>query len=111
MNKDSIIGALPGLSKPDLEAVLAVATSLSQARTGGLTGQACPTSQLILNALAGAVGLHKGSAGLAEGVQAQFYKRCPKLISFLNDHFTGWDANRNAQLAFLKLLFELLAMI
>ena len=109
MTKDKILGALPKLSQPDLEAIIALATSLTNGRTGALQKGADTVSQTILTALAATAGLNVGSISLPERTQQQFNKRCPKFISFLDEHFKGWAANKNSQLAFLKMLFELLA--
>ena len=78
-------------------------------RTGAVQNVAGTACQLTLNALAATAGLTNATISLPERTQNQFNAKCPKFISFLNEHFKGWDANKNSQLAFLKMLFELLA--
>ena len=115
MTRDEIIGALPNLDQADLKAIQVLITNLVRSpspiigRTGAIQNVADAASQLTLNALAATVGLSNATFSLPERTQGHFDKRCPKLINFLDENFTGWDTHKNSQIAFLRMLFGLLA--
>lgn len=108
-NKDQILGALPTLSKADLISVHAVAGQLLGAAGATPQSGTGQTAQ-IFDALAGALCLTVPYTSFdVTSTARKFDAQLPDLTVFLNVQFSGWDKNKLTQLAFLKMLFGLLA--
>lgn len=108
ISKSDILGALPKLSRGDLEAVHAMASHLlgataAPATAGGTLGGA------VFDALVAALGASMAYSRYSPTASRQFEKKLPDLTKFLDQHFEGWNQNKVSQLAFLKMLFSLLA--
>lgn len=108
MTKDDILAALPKLTRPDLEAVQAVCTSLLGGRTGHVAAGATTLAAGIFEALTGALNVSMSYSNLPTATERQFRQKLPTFTSFLDKSFEGWNKNKVSQLAFLKMLFELL---
>lgn len=106
LNKDTILGALPALSQVDLAAIHAVAGQLLGAATGRSKNQPTVDSSLFFDALGAALG--QPVFGFNPTIRLRFDKALPALTSFLDTDFKGWDANKVGQIAFLRMLFNLL---
>lgn len=108
-DRDYILGVLPKLSADDLQAVLALTTSLLKGRGDVETGQARPTGLLFealsnhLQAVAPWATVAKTKAG------KMLLEREPELSKFFNLHFRGWNDNKVQSLAFLMMMLELLS--
>lgn len=110
LTKEQILGALPKLERPDLEAIHAVTGSLLGAATGVLTKPASPLALTTFAALAGAVASPMPYASFnATSAARKFDAYLPDMTAFLNVQFSGWDKNKVSQQAFLTMLFGLLA--
>lgn len=108
ITKDDILGALPSLTRPELEAIEAMCRQLCGGRVGNVEQLSHPLGLIVFNALTATLGLTMPYAQYSPTSARQFEKRLPELISFLDKYFAGWAASRNRQLAFLRMLFELL---
>lgn len=109
MTKDKILAALPKLERVDLEAVHAIAGSLLAGATGPSNSAAVPLAPMVFDALVTAIGATMPYSSYSPTATRQFEKRVPDLIKFLDTHFTGWDRNKVAQIAVLRMLFGLIA--
>lgn len=109
MNKDEILAALPALTRPELEAIQAVTSSLLGAATAAFEPGAGTLAAGLLNALCVAVNAAVTPSTLAGTTAGKtFNKHLPAVTKFLDAHFKGWDANKLVQTAFLSMLMELL---
>lgn len=108
-SKDAILAALPTLSRPELEQVHAIATTLLGGHTGAFAGPAGTLAAPIFEALGGAVNAAVSLQNLSGTTAGKtFDKYLPAVTKFLDAHFDGWTHNRLVQSAFLRLLMELL---
>lgn len=110
MNKDKILAELPELSLEDLTIIHAIASKLIQGRSMGQTNKASTLAALCFEALSGPLnvtGSYASRATTKWGIQ--FEKKVPDLAKWLDLHFVGWADNKVSQLAFLQLLFTMMA--
>lgn len=109
MTKDQILTALPSLSRPELEAVQAVALSLLGGRVSHASNEASIARQTVFDALAATIShpmlYFNMPASLAKHYDAAF----PSLIYFFDQYFKGWDSNKITQTGFLRMIFSLIA--
>lgn len=109
MSKDEILAALPALTRPELEAIQAVTSSLLGAATAAFEPGAGTLAAALLNALCVAVNAAVTPSTLAGTTAGKtFNKHLPAVSKFLDAHFRGYDANKLVELAFLRLLADLL---
>lgn len=109
MNKDAVLATLPTLTRPELEQVHAIATTLLGGRTGNVAPAASPLAGALLAAVSEAVNATVTPSNLQGTASGRhFEKHLPSAIKFLNGHFEGWQDNKLVQTAFLSMLMELL---
>lgn len=109
MVKDDILAALPALSRPELEAIQAVCTSLLGGRPAAFEPGAGTLAAGLLNALCAAVNAAVTPSNLIGTTTGKtFDKHLPAVGRFLGAHFKGYDDNKLVELAFLRLLADLL---
>lgn len=109
ITKDHILAALTTLTRPDLEAIQAVCSSLLGGRMGNVAAPANPLAGPIFNALSRAVNATVSLSNLTGTTAGKtFEKHLPAVGKFLDAHFKGWDSNKLVQTAFLSMLMELL---
>ncbi len=108
--RDSVLAMLPTMSVEDLITVQAVATKLIGARTVPQTGEAGRLPAIFFEALSGPLNATQPYAKLA-GTKwgKQFEGKVPDLAKWLDQHFDGWSKNKVTQLAFLRMLFSMMA--
>lgn len=109
MTKDQILTALPRLSRPELEAVQAVATSLLGGRVSNLPSKASQTAEVLFDALAATVSHPVPYSSLPPHLASRFDRHVPNLIVFFDLHFKGWDSHKMVQTGFLRMIFSLIA--
>jgi hypothetical protein len=108
MSKDTILAALPKLSLADLAIVHAVASQLMGA-AGALSEPGATTpQQTVFDALTATLGTaaHYQTWRVTTAGK-KFDKDVPTLLTWLAQHFKGWDENRIKEQAFLRMLFGL----
>lgn len=109
MTKDEILAALPLLPRPDLEAIAAIAQSLLGGRLSNAAVTATPLAAPLFGALCDAVNATAALSNMTGTTTGKtFEKHLPGTTKFLDHHFKGWDDNKLVQLAFLRMLTELL---
>lgn len=110
ISKDDILAALPTLTRPELEAIQAVCASLTGGHTAAFEPGAGTLAASLLNALCAAVNATVSPANLSGTATGKtFNKHLPAVTKFLAAHFKGYDDNKLVELAFLRLLADLLA--
>lgn len=110
MTKDAILTTLPKLSLEDLTVIHAVASKLISGHTAPKNEAAGTLAALFFEALSGPLCVTQPYSNLA-GTKwgKQFEKKVPDLGKWLDQHFAGWSDNKVSQLAFLQMLFTMLA--
>jgi len=109
MNKDSILAALPTLTRADLEAVHATAASLLGARGAMVASTATSPAADLFEALSGHLNVTAAYATVAGTKPGKLLiKNAPAAYKFFNAHFPGWDESRVTKLAFLHMFADLL---
>jgi hypothetical protein len=110
LTRAQILTALPKLKPADLEAVSAMATHLlTNAPTGRKSGPATPLADAVFDALTQSIRATVPYAKLTPKLRQAYNRQLLGLTEFLDDHFVGWNKNKTAQLAFLRMLFVLVA--
>lgn len=109
MTKDEIIAALPSLTRPDLEQIHALASSLLGGHLGNVAGPAPTLAGPLIEALGGAINAAMPLSNLTGTTTGKtFQKHLPAVGKFLDAHFNGWSTNKLTQTAFLHMLMGLL---
>lgn len=109
MTKEQILASLPKLTRPDLEAVHAVAGSLLGGRVSNVGAGASPVAVTVFDALVTTLGVFTTLATYTPVVTRQFEKRLPALEAFLGEKINLWKEGKVTQMAFLRMIFGLLA--
>lgn len=109
MTKDQILTALPSLSRPELEAVQAVALSLLGGRVSRLSPKASQTAEIIFDALAATISHPTPYGSMPNHLASQFDRHSANLIIFFDQYFKGWDDSKIVQTGFLRMIFSLIA--
>lgn len=110
-DRDYLLGMLPNLNDADLAAVLSLATSLSKARTGAIEAVAGQPTGLLFEALTGHLNaIAQPWATVARTKSGKvLIEREIEVTKFFNQHFKGWDDSKVLQLAFMRMMLELLS--
>ncbi len=109
LSKEQILKGLPYLERADLEAVHAVAGHLLGGATGANPNGGATLGQTVFEALQATLGRAMPYSGLSARTNQRLSNRLPDLTKTLDQHFRGWDSNKVAQIAFLRMIFGLLA--
>lgn len=110
VTKDQILATLPRLSFEELTIVHSMAAHLIAGRAAPQSNQASALAALCYDALSGPLNVTQPYATMA-GTKwgKQFEKKVPDLAKWLDQHFEGWNNNKVSQLAFLRMLFTMMA--
>lgn len=109
VNRDQILGALPGLNRSDLEAIQAVIIQLLGGRTSNVSNEASTARQTVFDALTAAISRPMPYSGLPPALAKHYDANFPNLIIFFDKYFKGWDSNKITQTGFLRMIFGLIA--
>lgn len=109
VKKDQILEALPGLSASDLTMIQATITGLLGGRIGNVAAPAGTLAAPLFEALCGAVNATVPLSNIVGTPTGKtFQKHVPPTQQFLDRYFKGWDRQAIVQMAFLRMLMELL---
>lgn len=109
VTKDQILTSLPSLAKADLEAIVATASSLINARTGAIEQGAGTLPAIIFDAISSAANVTMPYTKLTPALKTMLSDKTGGLECYLNANFKGWDTNRVGQVAFIRMLVGLIA--
>src|SRR6202012_5572257 len=106
ITKTDILGALPKLSKADLEAVHAMAGHLLGGATGAIAKPLPPYPQAVFDALTATLGLAVAYETIGPQWQKRFLAQMRGLFNFLDMNFPTWAKKKIVQKAFLREMFS-----
>lgn len=108
MTKEKILAALPKLTRPDLEAVAAMAGHLLGGRVGNTPPPVSPIADLIFSALVTTLGQPMALGSYSPTATRAFLKKLPALEAFMGESLGLWKEAKVVQIAVLRMVFDLL---
>ena len=108
ITKSQIIGALPTLTRPELEEIQAVATSLLGGHLSNVRKPATALAGQVFAALNSALKANTSLETLPTNLQQKFERKHQHFIDFLNTDFKGWDQNKVKSNALMVIMLDLL---